>query len=183
MLSALYRSEQAEDRLHFRPSEIAHHVRGACQREGAMAGSLTRGWRGEARSTALQTRPRGWASSSATNEARAERDVHCALVSGEAQGDGAVRIEPRMRAPQIGGSRSLLIRMRGCRGSLVIDRLLRAVRDRPHLLDRIEWILARGFHEWFLKEINEGRVLWPGPALRAPLRTDVRRAYPVQPRA
>ena len=27
--------------------------------------------------------------------------------------------------------------------------------------DRIEWILARGYHEWFVKEIAEGRVLWP----------------------
>ncbi len=27
--------------------------------------------------------------------------------------------------------------------------------------DRIEWILARGFHQWFVKEIDEGRVLWP----------------------
>jgi glutathione S-transferase len=36
--------------------------------------------------------------------------------------------------------------------------------------DRIEWILARGFHPWFFKEIHEGRVLWPGPALPAPLK-------------
>jgi glutathione S-transferase len=28
--------------------------------------------------------------------------------------------------------------------------------------DRIEWILARGHHRWFLREIEEGRVLWPG---------------------
>lgn len=28
--------------------------------------------------------------------------------------------------------------------------------------DRIEWVLARGFHQWFLREIEEGRVLWPG---------------------
>ena len=28
--------------------------------------------------------------------------------------------------------------------------------------DRIEWLLARGFHDWFVTEINEGRVLWPG---------------------
>ncbi len=27
--------------------------------------------------------------------------------------------------------------------------------------DRIEWILARGYHDWFVKEIIEGRVLWP----------------------
>ncbi|MBW2159538.1 MAG: glutathione S-transferase family protein [Deltaproteobacteria bacterium] len=27
--------------------------------------------------------------------------------------------------------------------------------------DRIEWILARGYHEWFVNEIEEGRVLWP----------------------
>lgn len=27
--------------------------------------------------------------------------------------------------------------------------------------DRIEWLLARGFHEWFFKEIREDRVLWP----------------------
>jgi len=28
--------------------------------------------------------------------------------------------------------------------------------------DRIEWILARGYHDWFMKEIAEGRVLWAG---------------------
>lgn len=27
--------------------------------------------------------------------------------------------------------------------------------------DRIEWILARGYHQWFVKEIEDGRVLWP----------------------
>lgn len=27
--------------------------------------------------------------------------------------------------------------------------------------DRIEWLLAAGFHEWLLQEIREGRVLWP----------------------
>jgi glutathione S-transferase len=27
--------------------------------------------------------------------------------------------------------------------------------------DRIEWLLARGFHGWFMKEITEERVLWP----------------------
>ena len=27
--------------------------------------------------------------------------------------------------------------------------------------DRIEWLLARGFHEWFLGEIRAGRVAWP----------------------
>jgi glutathione S-transferase len=31
--------------------------------------------------------------------------------------------------------------------------------------DRIEWMLARGFHDWFMREIAEDRVLWPGPAL------------------
>jgi hypothetical protein len=31
--------------------------------------------------------------------------------------------------------------------------------------DRIEWMLARGFHDWFFKEIAEGRVLWPGPSV------------------
>jgi glutathione S-transferase len=28
--------------------------------------------------------------------------------------------------------------------------------------DRIEWILARGFHDWMMREIQEDRVLWPG---------------------
>jgi glutathione S-transferase len=28
--------------------------------------------------------------------------------------------------------------------------------------DRIEWLLARGFHRWFVREIEEGRVIWPG---------------------
>ncbi len=27
--------------------------------------------------------------------------------------------------------------------------------------DRIEWLLARGFHDWFLGEIRAGRVAWP----------------------
>jgi glutathione S-transferase len=27
--------------------------------------------------------------------------------------------------------------------------------------DRIEWMLARGFHEWFFEEIRAGRVAWP----------------------
>jgi glutathione S-transferase len=27
--------------------------------------------------------------------------------------------------------------------------------------DRIEWILAKGYHAWFVNEIEEGRVLWP----------------------
>lgn len=27
--------------------------------------------------------------------------------------------------------------------------------------DRIEWLLARGYHEWFAGEIKAGRVLWP----------------------
>lgn len=31
--------------------------------------------------------------------------------------------------------------------------------------DRIEWILSRGFHDWFFKEIVEGRVLWPAPGV------------------
>jgi glutathione S-transferase len=31
--------------------------------------------------------------------------------------------------------------------------------------DRVEWLLARGFHDWFIKEIEEDRVLWPGLGL------------------
>jgi len=31
--------------------------------------------------------------------------------------------------------------------------------------DRIEWLLAHGFHDWLMGEIREGRVLWPGPAI------------------
>jgi glutathione S-transferase len=27
--------------------------------------------------------------------------------------------------------------------------------------DRIEWLLAHGFHEWFIEEIRSGRVGWP----------------------
>ena len=39
--------------------------------------------------------------------------------------------------------------------------------DRPplqHIVwrgDRVEWLLAHGFHEWFLAEIRAGRVAWP----------------------
>ena len=36
--------------------------------------------------------------------------------------------------------------------------------------DRIEWMLARGFHAWFFNEIEENRVAWPGPALPAPMK-------------
>ena len=36
--------------------------------------------------------------------------------------------------------------------------------------DRIEWILARGYHAWFIKEIEEGRVLWPELGIPAPSR-------------
>ena len=35
--------------------------------------------------------------------------------------------------------------------------------------DRIEWLLARGFHAWFFDEIRHDRVAWPGPPLPAPL--------------
>ena len=31
--------------------------------------------------------------------------------------------------------------------------------------DRIEWLLARGYHAWFVGEIEAGRVLWPGLGL------------------
>ena len=29
--------------------------------------------------------------------------------------------------------------------------------------DRIEWVVSRGFGDWFHREIAEDRVLWPGP--------------------
>ncbi len=31
--------------------------------------------------------------------------------------------------------------------------------------DRIEWIMAKGYHSWFLKEIEADRVIWPGLSL------------------
>jgi glutathione S-transferase len=34
--------------------------------------------------------------------------------------------------------------------------------------DRIEWLLARGYHEWFVGEIAAGRVLWPGSGIPGP---------------
>ncbi len=34
--------------------------------------------------------------------------------------------------------------------------------------DRIEWVLARGFHDWFVQEIRADRVLWPGLGIPAP---------------
>ncbi len=33
--------------------------------------------------------------------------------------------------------------------------------------DRIEWLLANGWHRWFLAEIEQGRVLWPGTTIEA----------------
>jgi glutathione S-transferase len=34
--------------------------------------------------------------------------------------------------------------------------------------DRIEWVLARGFHRWFCQEIEENRVIWPGLGIPVP---------------
>jgi glutathione S-transferase len=34
--------------------------------------------------------------------------------------------------------------------------------------DRLEWMLARGQHRWLVKEIEEGRVLWPGLGIPGP---------------
>jgi glutathione S-transferase len=31
--------------------------------------------------------------------------------------------------------------------------------------DRLEWILARGYHRWLMREIEEQRVVWPGLAI------------------
>jgi len=36
--------------------------------------------------------------------------------------------------------------------------------------DRIEWMLARGYHGWFAGEIAAGRVLWPGLGIPGPRR-------------
>jgi glutathione S-transferase len=36
--------------------------------------------------------------------------------------------------------------------------------------DRVEWMLARGYHEWLAGEIAADRVLWPGPSIPAPRR-------------
>lgn len=38
--------------------------------------------------------------------------------------------------------------------------------------ERVEWLLANGFHHWFLAEIEEGRVLWPGTTLAPPADRD-----------
>ena len=34
--------------------------------------------------------------------------------------------------------------------------------------DRIEWLLARNYHDWFMKEIADGRVVWPALGIPAP---------------
>lgn len=34
--------------------------------------------------------------------------------------------------------------------------------------DRIEWMLARGYHDWFMGEIAADRVLWPGLGIPGP---------------
>lgn len=34
--------------------------------------------------------------------------------------------------------------------------------------DRIEWMLARGYHEWFMGEIEAGRAIWPGLGIPGP---------------
>jgi hypothetical protein len=40
--------------------------------------------------------------------------------------------------------------------------------------DRIEWMLARGFHAWFFNEIKEDRMAWPGPTLPAQMKVDAK---------
>ncbi len=35
--------------------------------------------------------------------------------------------------------------------------------------DRLEWLLARGYHQWLVREIEEDRVLWPGLGVPAAL--------------
>jgi hypothetical protein len=49
--------------------------------------------------------------------------------------------------------------------------------------DRIEWMLARGFHAWFFDEIRHDRVAWPGPALPAPMTPDADADRPAAKRA
>jgi glutathione S-transferase len=34
--------------------------------------------------------------------------------------------------------------------------------------DRLEWLLAKGHHEWLMREIEAGRVLWPGLGIPGP---------------
>ena len=34
--------------------------------------------------------------------------------------------------------------------------------------DRIEWVLARGYHDWFVQEIRHDRVIWPGLGVPGP---------------
>ena len=34
--------------------------------------------------------------------------------------------------------------------------------------DRIEWLLTHGYHDWFMKEIADGRTIWPGLGVPAP---------------
>jgi glutathione S-transferase len=34
--------------------------------------------------------------------------------------------------------------------------------------DRIEWMLASGYHAWFMGEIAAGRTIWPGLGIPAP---------------
>lgn len=56
-----------------------------------------------------------------------------------------------------------------CRGDVArVQAFLAALApDRPplqHIVwrgDRVEWVLARGFHDWFFDEIRAGRVAWP----------------------
>ncbi len=49
--------------------------------------------------------------------------------------------------------------------------------------DRVEWMLARGFHAWFFDEIKQNRVAWPGPALPAPMPLDAGADLPSAKRA
>jgi hypothetical protein len=36
--------------------------------------------------------------------------------------------------------------------------------------DRIEWMLAKGYHDWFMGEIKAGRTIWPGLGVPGPER-------------
>jgi glutathione S-transferase len=67
-------------------------------------------------------------------------------------------------------------RIEGCRADLERVRSYLAELDASNLErskifwrgDRIEWVLARGYHEWFAQEIREDRVIWPGLGVPGP---------------
>jgi glutathione S-transferase len=86
-----------------------------------------------------------------------------------------VPFEPK-RHPELAAWLERMRRLEVCRADLERTRAFLAAIGNRNLErrklfwrgDRIEWVLARGYHDWFVQEIREDRVIWPGLGVPGP---------------